>query len=148
MAEATAWLLTLDAELWAAVGEREMIHLIQSPRVFEIPDAPTYCRRVLLWEAEIVPVMDLAAWLRERRAASTPARVGIVAYHASSGIAYGALPLQAVPARRRVSDDQACALPEQPPGWARIALSCFREGDRAVPILDVHYLFSGALLHD
>lgn len=149
MAEASAWLLTLDAELRAAVGEREMIHLVQAPALFAIPDTPPYCRHVLLWQDEIVPVLDLAAWLRGDRAAAKPPLVGIFAYQTPTAtIAYGALPLLAAPARRRVSDDQACALPEQPPGWARVALSCFREGDRPVPILDLPYLFSRALPHD
>ncbi len=148
MAEASAWLLILDAELRAAVGAREMIHLIQSPTLFSIPDTPDYCRQVLLWQEEIVPVMDLAAWLRGSRAVLAPALVGIFAYQTADGIAYGALPLAAVPARRRVSDEQACVLPTQPPGWARIALSCFNDGDKKVPILDLRHLFSGALLHD
>ncbi|HYP67211.1 MAG TPA: chemotaxis protein CheW [Thiobacillaceae bacterium] len=149
MAEATAWLLPLDTELRAAVGEREMIHLIQSPKVFEIPDTPPWCRQVLLWQEEIVPILDIAAWLHGSPAAPTPALVGIFAYQTpTAAIAYGALPLMAVPARRWVSDEQACTLPAQPSAWARIALSCFRDGDRVVPILDLSCLFSRVLPQD
>ncbi|MEI2780026.1 MAG: chemotaxis protein CheW [Candidatus Competibacter sp.] len=72
MAEASAWLLALDAEVRAAVGARELIHLVQFPTVFEIPDAPPHCRQVLLWQEEIVPVMDVAAWLRGGRAGAAP----------------------------------------------------------------------------
>jgi chemotaxis signal transduction protein len=148
MADASAWLLTLDAELQAAVGARELIHLMQFPAVFEIPDAPLHCRQVLLWQEEIVPVLDVAAWLRGRRASAVPlSLVGIFAYQATpETVAFGALPLLVPPPRRRVSDDQACALPEQPSGWSRIALSCFSDGDRKVPILDLRHLFSGTLL--
>lgn len=148
MAEASAWLLALDAEVRAAVGARELIHLVQFPTVFEIPDAPPHCRQVLLWQEEIVPVMDVAAWLRGGRAgAAPPPLAGIFAYQATpESVAYGALPLLVTPLRRRVSDDQACALPERPAGWSRIALSCFSDGDWKVPILNLRYLFSGALL--
>ena len=47
MAEASAWLLALDAEVRAAVGARELIHLVQFPTVFEILDSPPHCREVL-----------------------------------------------------------------------------------------------------
>lgn len=73
MAEASAWLLTLDPQVRAAVGEREMVHLVQLPTVFDIPDAPRYCRQVLLWQEGIVPILDLAAWLSGRYAVLAPA---------------------------------------------------------------------------
>lgn len=50
MAEASAWLLILSSGQHVAVGERQMVHLVQSPQVFEILDAPPYCRQVLLWQ--------------------------------------------------------------------------------------------------
>lgn len=148
MAEATAWLLTLDAELYAAVGVRELIHLVQAPALFTVPDTPAYCQQVLLWQERIVPVMDLAAWLWGRRAASAPSLVGVFAYQATKTIAYGALPLTAAPARRQVSDEQACALPEHPPGWAHVAFSCFSDEDKKIPILNLQRLFSDVLQHD
>jgi chemotaxis signal transduction protein len=148
MAEASAWVLAFDPELRAAVGEREMIHMVQFPVLFEIPDTPSHCRRVLLWQGEIVPVLDVAAWLRGGRAgAAAYPLVGIFAYQAEpETIAYGALPLESAPPRRRVSDEQACALPEQPAGWARIAHACFLDGERKVPVLNLRYLFSDALV--
>jgi hypothetical protein len=51
-----------------------------------------------------------------------------------------------VPERVRVTDEQACALPESPPGWHEVAISCFEHPDHgAVPILDLPRLFSGPL---
>ncbi len=146
MAEATAWVLALEGGLWAAVGEHEMIHIVQAPRLFAIPDTPGYCRQVLRWEDAIVPVIDVAAWLRGESACDAPGMVGIFAFQTPADMGYGALPLQVIPARRRVRDQQACALPTEWPGWARIALSCFKDGDRETPILDLSTLFSDALL--
>ena len=146
-AEAVAWVLALDVGVWAAVGEHEMVHVLQAPTLFEIPDTPLYCCQVLRWEAEIVPVLDVAAWLGGRSAQAAPAMVGIFAYADATGeVSYGGLPLQAIPTRRTVRDDQACPLPEQPAHWERIALSCFRDGERPTPILDLERLFSAALL--
>jgi chemotaxis signal transduction protein len=146
MAKASAWLLVLDAEFQAAVGEREMVHLLQAPTAYEVLDAPPYCRQVILWQEELVPILDVAAWLRGEEAVLSPPLVGIFAYQIADGIAYGALPLAEVPARRQVSDEQVCPLPTQRPGWAQVALSCFKDGERSVPILNLDYLFKGGLL--
>lgn len=147
MADASAWLLLLSSGQHVAVGERQMVHLVQSPRLFEVLDAPPYCRQVLLWQEELVPLFDLAAWLHGKPAQSAPDTVGIFAYETANLITYGALPLAVVPARRPVSDRQACRLPDQPVGaWQRIAFSCFRDGEKKVPILDLQRLFSDTLL--
>ena len=68
MAESTAWVLALDQQLRAAVGEREMVHLIEAPTLLEVPRSPFYCRQVLVWNDAVLPAMDLAAWLRRQPA--------------------------------------------------------------------------------
>ena len=146
MAKASAWLLLFDAGFQAAVGEREMVHLLQAPTIFEVVDAPSYCRQVMLWQEEVIPIFDVVAWLRGEQAVSSPSLVGIFAYQIADKIAYGALPLAEVPVRRQVSDEQACPLPTQRQGWAQIALSCFKEGQRNVPILNIGHIFKGGLL--
>lgn len=146
--DSTAWLLQLDDRFQAAVGEREMIHLIELPLLLEVPKAPRHCRQVLVWNEEILPAMDLAAWLAGRPVQRVHRLAGVFAYqeHPQAAPSYGALLLAALPARLRVSDEQACDLPEQPAGWRQLAVSCFKEGERPVPILDLPFIFSDALL--
>ena len=147
--ESTAWILALDDRLRAAVGEHELIHLIEAPTLLEVPLSPYYCRRAILWNNLLLPAMDLAAWLRGREQPAQQERklAGVVAYQPQMGAAeYGVLLLSDIPARTRVSDTQACKLPEQPTGWRDLAISCFLDAETPVPILDLPLIFSGRLL--
>jgi chemotaxis signal transduction protein len=150
--QSNGWLLELRGPWRAAIGLRELIHVLPySPRLHMVPQAPLHARHVLLWEGKVVPVLDLAAYL-EAGAEFEPGTatnrpsfdhlVGIVAYQAGSGVGLGGMLLGKVPERVCVTDEQACALPESPVGWQRLAISCFRHPDHgAVPILDLPGLF-------
>jgi chemotaxis signal transduction protein len=148
MAESGAWIMDLDGELQAAVGEREMLHVVQGPELYLIPLSPPYCQHVLIWQDTILPMMDLAAWLKGQPERREHRIAGIFAYQArgDQAIRYGALSLAATPVRAQVNDQQACPLPTQPRGWKRLSLSCFALGERIIPILDLPTIFSNALL--
>jgi hypothetical protein len=86
--------------------------------------------------------MDLAARLGGE--AQTPRMLAVAAYQPQPGAParYGALLLASLPIAISVSDAQACALPEQPLGWGRLALSCFEHHGEAIPILHLGRIFS------
>lgn len=143
-----AWILALDDALRAAVGERELIHLIEAPTLLDAPLSPPYCRQVLVWNENLLPAMNLAAWLRPGKPVQYRwPLAGVFAYQTKPGAepAYGALLLAGIPERARVTDNQACALPKQPAGWRTLAISCFRWGDDPIPVLDLPHLFTGGL---
>lgn len=149
MAESTAWLLPLQGAWRAAVGEWELAHLLEAPVLLDIPITPFYCRQVVLWENRILPVLDLAAWLAGQPLAPRAQMLaGVFAYQEPSeaALSYGILLLDGVPVRHLVQDEEACALPAEPAGWREVAISCFGDGAGAVPILDLPYIFSDALL--
>lgn len=150
MPKSTAWVLNLGGSQLAAVGARQMLHVIETPRLLEIPETPPHCRQVLIWEDNLLPVMDLRAWLGLADAAGAPAFAGITAYqeHPGAPARSGALFLAAMPTRIQVDDEHACELPEQPAGWQHLALSCFMHQGQAVPILNLTYIFSNALITD
>ncbi|MCP5158474.1 MAG: hypothetical protein H6975_03495 [Gammaproteobacteria bacterium] len=144
-----AWVLALDHRWFAAIGERELVHLVETPTLLEVPTCPYFCRSVLAWNDRLLPAIDLAAWLQQQPRVDHHWKLaGIVAYQPAPGVMpdYGALLLADIPERLPVTDAQACPLPEQPPGWRELALSCFRRGEDAIPILDLPYLFTGGLL--
>ncbi|MCP5420608.1 MAG: chemotaxis protein CheW [Gammaproteobacteria bacterium] len=147
MAESGAWIMDLDSQLQAAVGDREMLHVIQAPELFSVPLSPPYCRHVLIWQDHILPLMDLAAWLNGQSERREHKVAGILAFQPrrDQEVRYGALSLAATPIRAQVDDQQACDLPAHPSGWKRLALSCFQQGNRIIPILDLPTLFSDAL---
>ena len=148
MPESTAWMLALDRQLLAAVGERELVHVIETPILLDVPYSPSYCRQVLVWNDIVLPAMDLAAWLRRQPAQRQQTLAGVFAYQARPGAdpEYGALLLAGIPTRVRVADEQACALPKRPGNWRTLAISCFKQDDNPIPILDLLYIFSGGLL--
>jgi chemotaxis signal transduction protein len=156
--ESNGWLLKLRGQLRAAVGLRELVHVLPySPRLYTVPQTPPHARHVILWEGKILPVVDLAAYLEagvEDGLGTATSRlsldhlVGIVAYQSAPGteVSLAGMLLGKVPERIRVTDDQECALPESPARWQQVAISCFEHPDHgAVPILDLPRLFSGRL---
>lgn len=150
MPNSTAWLLNLGGPLRAAVGVRQILHVIDAPRLMGIPQAPPHCRQVLVWEDNLLPVMDLGTWFGVSAAPGAPFFAGIAAYQERPGAPtqHGALRLTGIPTRIQVDDDRACGLPEQPAGWQHLAMSCFLHDDQAVPVLDLTYIFSDALVTD
>lgn len=147
MATATAWIVQLAGGWPVALGEREMTHVVERPVLQDIPQTPGHCQQVLLWEEDMLPVLDLTAWLTGQPAARAGATVGIVGWQEQPEAPpqYGALLFTGIPQKVRVQDNQICDLPIQPAGWASVAVSCFHHNEQAVPILDVPALFSGAL---
>ena len=146
--DSIAWVLVLDGQLRAAVGERELVQLIEVPTLLEVPFCPYYCRHVLIWNDTVLPAMDLAARLQGQPLQRSRTLAGVFAYQTRRGAKpeYGALLLAGIPARVRVTNELACALPKKPPNWRILAISCFKQGDDAVPILDLPRIFTGGLL--
>lgn len=150
MAEATAWLMSFQCGFLAAVGEREMVHLVETPQLEEIPQTPSHCRHVLLWEGDLLPVLDLTACLTAESTQLDRISVGIVGWQEQPGSLpqYGALMFVGVPQKIRVADDHVCNLPDQPAAWQAVAASCVRYDDQPVPILDLPRIFSGVSISD
>lgn len=140
-----AWLLNFgDGEL-AAVGERELIHLVSQPKLFEVPRAPGHCSRVLLWQNRTLPVWDMLAWLKPDSAAKDASLAAVVGYQSRRRQApqFGAMMLVEPPSRIEVANSQACELPREQPAWGEIASSCFCHLDRPMAVLDIPLIFSG-----
>ncbi|MEZ5582101.1 MAG: hypothetical protein R3F37_04340 [Candidatus Competibacteraceae bacterium] len=64
MAETTAWLLDFDGDLMAA-AESEMVHVIQAPVLLKYLKAPIIAGMAPFRQNNILPVMDVAVWLRK-----------------------------------------------------------------------------------
>lgn len=157
MKTATAWIFRITPSISAAVGELELVHLLpEHPILYAVPQAPHYCRHVMVWRQKIVPVMNLAARLQTAagrgETATTPTpdthqRLGIFAYRDDAAKpAYGALFLASLPRRYAVSDAQMCRLPADFTTWTPYVMSCFqdRTAEQAIPILNLNRVFSAA----
>jgi chemotaxis signal transduction protein len=145
---APAWLLDFGGGCRAAVGLRQQLHLIHSPEVAEVPATPAHCAQVLFFAERCVPVFDIALWLGVDPSARNRRYLGVYAFRGERGEApgCGALWLRAAPRRISVDDAQARALPEHNASrWALISHACFADDAGAVPVLDLHRMFSAAL---
>lgn len=144
MSQAVAWVLELGQGRCAAVGERELLHLLPQPQLFAVPMAPAYCARVLPWQDRLLPVWDVSAWAGGE--AADTELVAVVGYQRRAGQAplFGALVLAEPPARVPVDDGQACGFPDDVP-WQDIACACFSHDERPVPILDLRRMFAAPL---
>lgn len=148
MSNVTAWFIHVAIEFPAALGERELMHIVETPALERVSQTPCHCQYILVWEDELLPVTDLKAWLIGEATDPSIAKVGIVGWQEAYETTphYGALLFSDIPRRITVADEHACALPPEPVRWQDIAIWCFQHEERVGPILDVPRIFSGALV--
>lgn len=142
-----AWLMEVDRSLNMAVGQFELVHIVDRPEYMSIPQAPEYCKHVIVWNDKIVPVMNLSSWLTGD---VQPEDIGIVAIlvykNLQEELLYGGVKLNNPPVLERVNNDQQCSLPENSDKLKPISVSCFKSSDGdTVPVLDVTSLFTERL---
>jgi chemotaxis signal transduction protein len=147
MPVANAWLIDFGDEYRAAIGERELFHLVYEPQLFQVPHCPAHCDRVIVWEGRVLPVWNLRKWLRPD--ADTPATrlVAVIGYRPDDrdDTEFGAVEIAAPPQRIVACDDDACALPADSPAWVRISTSCFAHNRKQVPALNLTSMFGRVL---
>ena len=139
-----AWILDFGKNYRAAIGARELLHLLDVHSTFAVPCTPTYCHSVVAWQERLLPVMDIASRLSGK---SQDAQfIAVVGYQKKRGEypQFGALLLASPPLQAEVSDEQACNLPQNIPGWNELAISCFDYHGDAMPVLDLRRLFNAA----
>jgi len=145
MEQATAWVLQFSNGLNAAIGEREMIQIIDKPVLSPLKNTHTFCQQQIHWQGIELPVTDFRDWFTESDAVrKTNDYVVIVAYPREEGekIGYAGIVIEAIPFRQQVKNNQVCTLPEPEQKWQPISISCFSYEGRATPILNLIALFS------
>lgn len=144
MSHVNAWILDFGMGYKAAVGARELIHLIDVPVSFSVPYTPEFCHRVLFWQGMMLPLMDVAARLGGDGQDSP--FVAVVGYQQQRGELpqFGAVQLAAPPAKVAVSDEQACNLPPDLSVWQGLVVSCFDFQGQVTPVVNINRLFSAS----
>lgn len=139
-----AWLLDFGDACQAAVGTRELLHLVDTPVTYAVPYTPEYCRGVVLWQERVLPVMDIAA--RLGALPRTAPFLAVIGYQRQRGEypQFGALMLSSPPKQLAVSDGQACRLPDDGSAWRELSISCFEHQGSAIPVLNLSRIFGSA----
>ena len=144
-----AWVMDVGAGWRVAVGAYRVVEYLLSPPTHSLPRLPAHCVGALLWQEQLIPVLDLAPVLSEQALAREREvhRAVVLAYQEMPGQAlrYGALVVRAAPVEVWVSDAMACPLPEDPPAFKHFSCSCFARQEESIPILDTTRLFAAAL---
>ena len=133
-----AWFLDFGADQFGAIATHELIELIEQPKFFHVPAAPSYCRDTLIWEEKILPVAYF------NTATSTQAhQIAIVAAQLApyEPLRYGAFILYSSPSEIAVEDAMACSLPKEHKLLNTLAISCFSHQGKPVPIIDISRIF-------
>ncbi len=150
MTASEAWLLECGSSLALAVGDHEMAEYVQQQDFYPIPGAPEYCHGVIVWQGNIVPVMDLAT-LHDRNTSSGQDRsyLCVLNYQSAPNTAlqHLALRVSRTPQKIIVDDQHACELPEYLGGSVleKVCLACFNRDELPVIIIDLARLCSAEI---
>lgn len=145
MTTTDAWLLESSDSLFIAVGDHEMLEFVNAPIVFSVPGAPDYCRSVIYWQTNLVPLMDLDVLLG-RSVETAKKLICTLAYQQQPGVPleYLAIAVSKAPVKIRVDDEQACEVPDDIADSLimPVSLSCFMHDEQPVLICDLARLCS------
>ncbi|MDM8569568.1 hypothetical protein QUF50_08690 [Thiotrichales bacterium HSG1] len=140
-----AWLLNFGSGLQAAVGHHEMWQVLISHKLFNVPVTLPYCNEVLIFQSQILPVVDMSMLMEGKKLTqTTDSIVGITVYQKdpSQPVQYACLHLATMPQNIYVDDEQECELPVQQKHWKPFTSCCFLYKNTAIPIINLAYLFS------
>ncbi len=149
MSKAAAWIMNINEQSYASVSQMELVHIINEPCYTAIPGAPAYCRNVIVWNDNILPVIDLTGLLSTTGIQSKREVVAVIIYRNSNDeIHYGGIVLAKSPDLEFVENTQICSLPTHTQKLKDIALSCFKSrSGHEVPILDMTRVFASVAAH-
>jgi len=145
MSEAAAWIMKVDDSIYASVSQMELVHIINSPETVRVPNAPEHCQNIIVWNDNILPVVDLAVLFSKTNTNTGLDVVAVIIFRDHDNvIQYGGIRLYDSPELETVENGQVCAIPETPEYLQSVSLSCFiNKRGIEVPILDTSKLFGG-----
>ena len=146
--QAIARLVAYAPGKYVALPPHATVEIVEHPKALPVPGAAHHAHGLLAWQGRHIAMIDLQALVAGRidgQALSTPRYALVVAYQRRAGeaIEHGALALPFLPETITVSDDAACALPQDSASWPAIAISCFAVDGQPVPVVDTSRLFAG-----
>jgi len=142
----SAWVLQVSAEQNIAISQYEMSHIEESPKLKSIPGAPEWCRHVMLWKNQIIPVMDFTyihSSLDGQESSSNMFCILRLFDNKNQTTKYGAIKILQPPVLESVTNHQAIDKIDIESGIRDISISAFKRGDESiVPIIDIQNLFN------
>lgn len=148
MSGSAAWLMDFGGGVLAAMSVTHVLHVLEDMSlVHRVPLAPAHCNRVLVWQQQLLPVVDLAQLKAPELTAalSQPGRAYacVLGWRiANDATEYGVLLTRSLPRRIVIADDSMVApSASEASTWQGSALSFFSYHGRTAPIIDPAPLF-------
>ncbi|WP_457668281.1 hypothetical protein [Thiolapillus sp.] len=139
----SAWLLKTGGAIDLALGNANLVQLLDEPRSFTVPAAPLHARSVLLWQDQVLSILDPHAWLFGSRQKDS-GFVAVVAYQMEpmEPLRYGAILLPEVPQSIEVEDNMACKIEHTLPESVQAAyISSFATAGHTALVPDLASIF-------
>jgi len=139
-----AWVLTIGQEINIAVGQFELVHIINRPEYLHVPQAPEYCKQVIIWNNNIVPVINLSSLFLDTNQQDACVAVAILMYENDQGnLVYGGIKLMGIPVMEKVFNEQQCKTPSALLKMENMSVSSYMSKTGVItPILNVSSIFS------
>lgn len=145
MSTVAAWLMQIDRLTRVAVAQMELVHILPDPEYIEVPKAPDHCKRVVIWNKLVIPVVDISMLIHDVSSFYQNNAVAITIYHNpdDNQYYYAGIQLTDMPVLENVSNAQYVSASEVSAKWRSFTISAFRSKDNdVVPVLDVPRLFA------
>ena len=144
MSNAAAWVLNINESLHVSVSQLELVHIINEPYYIKVPGAPDYCNKIIIWNDNILPVVNIANLAGNHGSASRYNVVAVIIYRDhDEQVHYGGISLISSPELEYVNNSHVCTLPDLSYLLQETSLSCFTcKKGRKIPIIDSSRLFS------
>lgn len=142
-----AWVLAIAPDINVAVGQFELVHIVNQPVYLPIPQAPEYCKQVILWNENIIPVMNLLSFFLDEDQQDACLAVAVLVYENKQGdFVYGGVKLIDIPVIEKVFNEQQCKTPSALPKMENLTVSSYMSTSGIItPILNVSSTFSRPL---
>jgi chemotaxis signal transduction protein len=136
MTSARAWLLDWPPQP-LALALCEVIEIVESPEIHRVPVGPDWCRALLFWRSQMLP-------LAIRKDELTDAlKIVVVAYQPAprTALKYAAFAVQGTPRQIEVDASMDCAIEPGSTLDASRLRACFRFEQRSVVVPELSLLF-------
>ena len=147
--QVSAWYMQVDRTSRVAVGQQELVHIVSDPDYIDVPQSPDYCKRVILVNNRIVPVIDISMLTNNTSSYHQHNAVAVAMYmhRQKKTLCYGGIQLTDMPQLKTVSNDMAAKQQDMQDKWRHICFSGIREANNEIiPVVNLSYLFSSELI--
>lgn len=142
---AEAWLVECG-NVRVFVSALNMQHVIEHAGLcYRVPMTPAHCNSVLVWQQQVLPMVNLAEMIYQSTTASCPYSCVLGWQDIERGTEYGVLAASSFPQRVMIHDSHCIdPTPEVAQTWQGFALCFVEYNNKHIPIIDVARLFDSS----